>query len=67
MAEAQRHGADAILISELINENSGVLGNSMTTTNGMRTGKTWTGTSITLSTIANQSYRILYVDFVKYK
>lgn len=67
IAEAQKRGADAILISELVNENSGILGNSSTTTNGIRTGRIWAATSTTLSTIASQSYRVLYVDFIKYK
>jgi hypothetical protein len=67
MDEAKKRGADAILISEVVQENSGLAGNSITTSNGMRTGKTWSGTSATIATFANLSYRSLYVDFIKYK
>ena len=65
--EAEKKGADAVVISDMNEQTVNVSKNSTTTSSGQATDNGYNSTTATVTTTNGQTIKTLHAEFLKYK
>jgi len=67
VAEAEKKGADAVVISDMKEQAVNVSKNTTTTSSGQATDNGYNSSSATITTTNSQTIKVLQAEFLKYK